>query len=131
MAATPGARRDLAVGLLAALPVGDDARPVHLAALREPLGAGLRAHALAVGRHPIGVVVGQQAEVQRRVRALRHAAAARGEERGGARQVDRQVLAGGAEAHVTNSSTPSTGARWAYSKWAVPSATSVSRSTQP
>ena len=116
MAATPWRRRDLPVGLLAALTVDDDPRPVHLAALREPRGAGLRAHALAVGRHPIGVVVGQQTDVERRVRALRHATAARGEERGGARQVDDQVLAGGAEAHVNNSSTPSTGARWAYSK---------------
>ena len=40
--------------------VDDDARPVDLAALREALGAGLRAHALAVGRHALGVVVGQQ-----------------------------------------------------------------------
>ena len=60
IAATPGRVGDLAVGLLAALAVDDDARPVHLAALREPLRAGLRAHALAVGRHALGVVVGQQ-----------------------------------------------------------------------
>src|SRR5262249_30304654 len=111
--------------------VDGDGGAVDLVALREPRRAGPGEHAVAVGAHALVVVVGGQAQVQRGERALRDAAATRREERHPARQVDRQVLAVRAEAHVTRSSTPSTGARWAYSKWAVPSATSVSRSIQP
>ena len=131
IAATPGRVVTWPSASSPALAVDDDVRPVHLPPLREPRRAGVLAHALAVGGHAVGIVLRRQADVQRRVRALGEAAAARREQRRGAGQVDRQVLAGGAEAHRTSSSTPSTGARWAYSKWAVPSATSVSRRTQP
>ena len=97
----------------------DHAGAVHLAALLEALArdAGEGGEAVAVLGDGRGVVVGQQAEVERVVGRLRGPAPARGEHHAGSRQVDCDVLPlppeGAGQAHVTCRSSPGIASRWA------------------
>ena len=87
------ARGRLPVGLDDLLALDGNPRTVDLPPLGEPLGARLCAHALAVLEHVRGVVVGPEAEVQRRVRPVRHAAVAGREQDAAAVELEPQVVA--------------------------------------
>src|SRR2546423_15533079 len=104
---------------------------MDLAPVREA-DAQRRLKQFSVALHRRRVVVGQAPQVEALVRTPGKSPVARREQGAGARQLDQDVrLECLGRAHRVSSSSSGTGVRWAYSKCAWPSDTSVLRCAQP